>query len=218
MMSKYIRHSGSALAVATLLLTAACSGDKKTGDALAQDSALSRDMQLANRDSAVQPQLADVPAAAAPAPATVAPAPAPRPRPRPTPEPAPRPRPRPEPTVSTTPSGNTVTRTPTRSEPSVGSIAAGTTITLASSSRVCTNTNAVGDHVTATVTNAVSGSNGVVIPAGATASLEVTSLKRSENSRDNISIGFRVVVGVVQRSHVSSECHGRLSGHRARQE
>jgi hypothetical protein len=51
----------------------------------------------------------------------------------------------------------------------------------------------VGDHVTATVNNAVSGSNGAVIPAGATANLEITSLKRSENSNDQIQMGFRVM-------------------------
>jgi len=43
------------------------------------------------------------------------------------------------------------------------------------------------------VTEAVSGSNGAVIPAGATASVEVTALKRSENANDNVTMGLRVV-------------------------
>ena len=45
----------------------------------------------------------------------------------------------------------------------------------------------------ATVANSVSGSNGAVIPAGATATLEVTTLKRSENANDKIDMGFRLV-------------------------
>jgi hypothetical protein len=46
--------------------------------------------------------------------------------------------------------------------------------------------------VTATVANAVTGSNGAVIPAGATAHLVVTELKRSENVNDKIQMGFRI--------------------------
>ena len=42
------------------------------------------------------------------------------------------------------------------------------------------------------MTNAVTGSNGAVIPAGATANVEVTELKRSENANDNVVMGFRV--------------------------
>ncbi|HEY8851235.1 MAG TPA: hypothetical protein VIM36_03575, partial [Gemmatimonadaceae bacterium] len=75
----------------------------------------------------------------------------------------------------------------------VGTIAAGSTLSLTSNSKICTNTNKVGDHFTATVTNAITGSNGAVIPAGATAEVEVTELKRSENSSDNVVMGFRVI-------------------------
>jgi hypothetical protein len=57
---------------------------------------------------------------------------------------------------------------------------------------VCTNTNHVGETVTATVARAVTGSNGAVIPAGATAALEITQLKRSENVNDKIVMSFRV--------------------------
>jgi hypothetical protein len=66
-------------------------------------------------------------------------------------------------------------------------------LALSSGSKICTNTNKVGERFTATVTNPVSGSNGAVIPAGATASVEVTELKRSENANDNVVMGFRVV-------------------------
>jgi hypothetical protein len=185
------------LALAALAMTA-CVSEKKS-DTLAQDSTLNRDIQLANRDSAAQPQLKDVPAANAPAPAPAAPAPAPaRTTPRPT-APA-RTTPAPTrttptttaPTPSTTASGNTVTRTPGARETALGTISAGTALSLTSNARVCTNTNKVGDHVTATVANAVTGSNGATIPAGATANLEITSLKRSENVNDKIEMGFRL--------------------------
>ena len=43
-----------------------------------------------------------------------------------------------------------------------------------------------------TLTEPVTGSNGAVIPAGATAEIEVTKLKRSENANDNIEMGFAV--------------------------
>jgi len=50
----------------------------------------------------------------------------------------------------------------------------------------------VGDKVTATVSEAVNGSNGAVIPAGATVTLTVTKLKRSENVNDPVVMEFSV--------------------------
>ncbi len=61
-----------------------------------------------------------------------------------------------------------------------------------SGQRVCTNTNSVGDRFTAQIADPVQGSNGVVIPAGSSAVVEITTLKRSERSNDNIEIGLRV--------------------------
>jgi len=173
--------------VLALVAVAACNGDKKN-DTLAQDSTLNRDMQLANADTAATPALNDVPAAKTPTPSAAATTPrattpaktAPA-KAKPT-----------TPTKSTTASGNTVTRTPGAKESPLGTIAAGTSIALTSNSRVCTNTNHVGETVTATVANAVTGSNGATIPAGAKASLEITQLKRSENIKDNIEMSFRV--------------------------
>ena len=189
-MSKYIRRI-TPLALTFALGVAACSkGDNKADTSLAQDSALSRDLQLATGDSAAQPQLKDVPA----------PAPAPEPaaapsRPRST-KPATRPttpKPAPEPAAPPrTPSGNTVTTGEKTSGGNVGSIGSGTALTMASTSKICTNTNKVGDRFSATLNEAVNGSNGAVIPAGATAVLEVTKLKRSENANDNIEMGFAV--------------------------
>jgi hypothetical protein len=180
-MSKYIRVP---LALAFALAVGACQNDDAAGDsALATDSALNADLELAGQDTAAQPQLTDVPAGQAPStsrPATKAPS-----RPA-TKAPAPK-------APAKTASGNTVTRTPSGSEGAVGTIAAGTSINLASNSRVCTNTNKAGDRFTARVTAPVSGSNGATIPAGATATVEVVSLKRSENANDPIVMTLRVV-------------------------
>ena len=186
-MSKYISRI-TPLALTFALGVAACSkGDNKADTSLAQDTALSRDLQLATGDSAAQPQLKDVPATPAPTPAATTSKPrASRPAPKPaTPKPEPAAPPR-------TPSGNTVTAGEKSSGGNVGSIASGTTLTLASGSKVCTNTNKVGDRFSATLNEAVTGSNGAVIPAGATAVIEVTKLKRSENANDNIEMGFAV--------------------------
>jgi len=74
----------------------------------------------------------------------------------------------------------------------VGTIASGTSLSLRSNARVCTNTYQVGQTFTASLANAVSGSNGATIPAGANVTLEVTQLKRSENVNDKIVMEFAV--------------------------
>ncbi len=194
-MTKYIRGLSAPLALSIALVLAACTvSEKKSDTTLATDTALKRDLALANRDTTSQPALKDIPAtsAAAPAPAparttTARPAPARRPA-------------RTTPPVSapvTTPTGNTVTRNPTGSAASsaggsVGTIASGTTLALRSNARVCTNTYTVGQSFTATVASPVTGSNGATIPAGATVNLEVTTLKRSENVNDKIVMEFAV--------------------------
>src|SRR6185437_1691875 len=61
-----------------------------------------------------------------------------------------------------------------------------------SNEKVCTNTNKIDDHITATTSESVSGSNGVSIPAGATVNMTVTNLKRSENAKDPVVMEFRV--------------------------
>ncbi|HEY5087233.1 MAG TPA: glycine zipper domain-containing protein [Gemmatimonadaceae bacterium] len=182
----------------TLLAVAACSkGDNKSGqDALAQDSSLTRDLQLANNDTTAQPQLKDVPTTPPPAPQRPAAverrrvtySPPPRRR-EPTPQPAPVTQ---TPAPVTTPSGNTIVRTPSSTEGTVGVVSAGTNIALSSGQRVCTNTNSVGDRITATLAESVTGSNGVVIPAGATAVVEITSLGRSNQPGENMNIGLVV--------------------------
>lgn len=208
-MSKYTRHLGAtALAAATLL--GACKSDsgKVDSTALKTDTTLNRDLALANRDSTAQPQLQDVPAGGAAPAATTAPrtnnppARTTRPSSSGTTKTPARTTPAPKPTTPApvkTASGNTqTTNTGAAANPgstgggSVGTIPAGATLTTHANSRICTNTNAVGDHVTATVENAVTGSNGAVIPAGATLNLTVTQLKRSENANDAVVMEFAV--------------------------
>ena len=207
-MKKYTRRLGAPIVfVAVALLGACSSGEKKgpDGSALGADTTLNKDLALASRDSVSKPQLQDVPANAPAAPAPVKRAPARTERPRETPRNQPRetprnnpPAPAPEPTTRTTPSGNTETRNPGTGNPSaagggaVGTIAAGTTLNTHASSKICTNTNHVGDHVTATLDNTINGTNGAEIPAGATVNLTVTKLKRSENTNDPIVMEFDV--------------------------
>lgn len=209
-MTKYIRRARTPLALCAALALAACTVKEtsKTDSSLARDTVLNRDLALAGRDTTAQPQLRDVPASPAVTPPTPTPTPGAAtasPARRPT-LPATRPspsgrtatsarRPAPAPTTTTTPSGNTVTRNAPGTSSgggAVGTIASGTSLSLRSNSRVCTNTYTTGQTFTATVANAVTGSNGATIPAGATVNLEVTQVKRSENMNDKIVMEFAV--------------------------
>lgn len=149
-----------------IAMLAACGGDKSNADsALAADSTLSRDLQLAGTDTAARPQLTDVPKAPPVAKA---------------------------PTKAPTKAAPTKTAPvpPAPAAPKVGTIASGTQLSLKTSSDLCTNTNKVGDSYTATLSEAVNGSNGAVIPAGATVTFTVSKLKRSENANDPIEMVF----------------------------
>ena len=181
-MVQYIPRLSASLVLSLALFAGACAKSDNTASA---DSALNKDIQLANGDSAAQPALTDVPAATATTPSTKTTTPKTTTTTRTTTTTT-------KPSTSKTASGNTVTRNPSGSATRTGTIAAGSTLNLASSSTICTNTHHVGDHFNATVTNAVTGSNGAVIPAGATANVEITELKRSENANDNVVMGFRV--------------------------
>lgn len=179
-MVQYIPRFSASLALSLALFAGACS---KKDDTAAADSALNKDIQLANGDTSARPALTDVPAG------TAANTPGTKTTTTTTRKPTTTTR---KPT-SVTSSGNTVTRNNSGSAARIGTIPAGATLNLASGSKVCTNTNHVGDRFNASVTNAIVGSNGAVIPAGATATVEVTELKRSENVNDNVVMGFRVV-------------------------
>lgn len=203
-MSQYIRRFTAPAVIGLALLAGACSEKPASDDALSADSSLSRDLALAGADSLAQPALTDTfttPSAVAPAPSP-APAPpraaSPAPRPAQTPSRPSAPRPTPSapaatPAPTTTASGNTVRAGSGAEAAKMGTIASGTTIALTSNQTVCTNTNKVGDRFTATVAETVHGSDGAVIPAGATAVVRVTELKRSENANDQIRVGLEVV-------------------------
>lgn len=184
-MTKYIRRVAAPLALAAVAALGACKGKETPADT----SALNKDLALANAaDTMQQPALTDVPAnpPATSTPATKAPSTSTRPttsRPKP---------PASTPKETRTPSGNVVSKEPSSGGGAVGTVAAGTQLQLNSASKVCTNTNAVGDKFTATVAEAVTGTNGAVIPAGATVTLTVTQLKRSENVNDKIIMEFEV--------------------------
>lgn len=188
-MAEYIRRISAAAVLGVALLAGACSGDgeRRADSALTQDSALSRDLLLAGADTSVEPQLQDMPAdepitpgASAPAPRTTTPARTTT-RPRTT-----------TPRTTTPSSPSTSPSTGSSGGGAVGSIAAGETLSLASDSRVCTNTYKVGSTFTATVTETVTGSNGARIPQGAKVSLTVTKADRSENMNDPIVFEFAV--------------------------
>ncbi|HET7632202.1 MAG TPA: hypothetical protein VFK16_07810 [Gemmatimonadaceae bacterium] len=153
------------------MLMAACGGARES----AKDTAMSSDLSMAGGAAATQPALGDT-AAASKSASTEATKPAPKAAPK-VEKPAPR---------TTKPAATTPKPTP---KPPA-EIASGTNIALHPSTNVCTDSNKVGQTVKATVATAVSGSNGAVIPAGAVVSLRITELKRSENSKDPITMSF----------------------------
>ena len=74
----------------------------------------------------------------------------------------------------------------------VGTIAAGTTLNRTRRRRSARTPTRSAITSRRRSTNAVSGSNGATIPAGATVNMTVTQLKRSENSNDKIVMEFAV--------------------------
>ncbi|MFN8860559.1 MAG: hypothetical protein ACK6DP_09375 [Gemmatimonas sp.] len=180
----------SSLAIVVL---AACGGDKAAERAaLSSDTALGRDLALAQQDSA-QPQLQDVPVPARePAPPPVE-APPPAPRPRPTPRPSPRP-PAPAPAAAPAPwPSPTPAPAPAPAAEVSGTVAAGTTMRFVANARVCSNTAAVGDRFAATLAQSVGATNGVSIPEGATGTFEVVEAKTAKNSNDNTVLRVKLV-------------------------
>lgn len=194
-MKSYIRTTAAAFAAA--LAFSACS-EGKSEDILAQDSSLTRDLALANQDTLAQPQLQDVPvnadetAVAESEPVaqkirvvsrgtgrTVNPPVVRRTQSAPAAE---------APQAVVTESGNTVTENARGSERQLGVIGSGEQISMYSGQRVCTNTNSVGDRFTATLVESVQGTNGAMIPAGATAIVEITRASRSNGPNDPVQL------------------------------
>ena len=196
-MNTKLRAYIALLAVGALTALSACKDTKKGDDPLAQDTSLTNDLALANKDTASQPQLTDVPVSSAPAPVAAEPAPAPartivRTIPRRVVKTPVKAAPAPQPTERVTPSGNTEHVTAAGSEKPLGVISAGSEIALSSGQRICTNTNSVGDRFTAQIADPVMGANGSVIPVGSIATVEITSLQKSRQDGDKIEIGLRV--------------------------
>ncbi len=178
-----------AFAAAVAVSAGACNKDKSNGATLSQDTTLNRDLALANKDSASQPQLKDVPADSS-QPAASTPKSAERTRPR---HRAPSSSSAAAPESTTTASGNSVATTPAGSEVALGTIPSGTTINMTSNDKVCTNTNKPGDKFSASVTDAVVGSNGATIPAGSNVLMQVADLQRSGNATKSIQMTFSVL-------------------------
>jgi hypothetical protein len=197
-MSVFPRSSRFASTLVMALAFAA--GCRDRADAPVVDSSLAQDLVLAQREGPGPVVFNDAPEGAA-KPAAAAPA---RPTPQPRPPRASAPRPRPTPRRESPPAPvASAPRAPVRQaeepEPTpapapaavAGIIGAGSRIGMTINGRVCTNTALAGDKFTATVTTSTIGSNGAMIPAGATVVLEVASVDRAdpiENSR----IEFRV--------------------------
>ena len=187
---QYIRTTRAPFALLALSAVIACSrgDDNRADSALATDTALNRDINLAGTDTAAQPQLTDVPAASStPTPSASRPATS-----RPT-------------TSGSRPSTTTSRPSTTTSRPSTSSsgssssgssasgsgssgtttVNAGYTVNARSNQKVCTNTIKVGDTFTATVYETVSGTGTASIPEGATVTLRVTQVSRGENVKDD---------------------------------
>lgn len=174
-----IKYTGRLLPILAVAFLAACGGDKSNSDsALGMDTTLNRDLALAGTDTAAQPQLTDVPATPAGGSKTT--------------------------TATKRPATSTKTSTPTKTASGntktsgtgtasrSGTISAGSALNVRANSELCTNTHKVGDKFMATVNESVVGSNGATIPAGATVTLTVTKLNRSENVNDPIEMEFSV--------------------------
>lgn len=148
------------------VFAAACSGGDKDS-AMARDSALSRDLQMA-QPNASAPQLGDTASATAKAaPAAAAPSRAPK---------------------SASPStANASAPAPAAAPAPAKAIAAGTRFVLAASGTVCTNTNKVGDTFKATVFEPVS-SGAVTVAQGSVVTLELTRLERKTGVNNEVAM------------------------------
>jgi outer membrane biosynthesis protein TonB len=187
------RVAPSFAALAVLATFAGCRDRASSDAAGTPDSSLARDLAMARQQLPPQTVFNDAPiggtTSAAPSAGAPEPKPAPpkarAPRPTPTPRrespPAPvvrSPRPTPPAPVSQQPVPEPAPApTPARA---AGIIGAGSRVGMTTNGRVCARTALAGDKFTATVSSATTGTNGAVIPAGATVVLEVSSVDRAD--------------------------------------
>lgn len=198
----HARATRRAAAVAVVALAMAVGCRDRTA-APTTDSSLAQDLAMAQRGGVVGPVVFNDAPAGANAPASRSPAAA-QPKPEPprvatrTPRPTPRPQQPPAP-VSRTPEPTPpqdVATTPAPAAapapaPAPGIIGAGTQVGMNTNARVCTANVLVGDKFTATVSTPTVGSNGAIIPAGATVVLEVASVNKADPAEAS-RIEFRV--------------------------
>lgn len=194
--------------LASAVSAAACRGDASTR---ASDSALARDLALANVVASQPESFNDAPLGEPSAPefetpefetpespakvtAPRASAPSPRPRPAPprtTPQPQPRSLPRAsEPAPAPAPAGEPAPA-PGPEPAAAAGFAPGTRLALTTDTRVCTVTGRPGDKLTATLRDPVRGTGGATIPAGSLIVLEVASLEPGDPAESG-RIVFRV--------------------------
>jgi len=176
---------------------AACGRDDQNA-AVQTDSAMLRDLQMAQSDTAT-PTFSDTAMGGAPARVPVA-SPTPTP-PRPTPQRAParveRQAPAPTPTrpvevaSAPTPEPTPAAAPAAAPGPKTGRISAGTGISVTTSDQVCTINGRPGDKIVARVSADVVGADGAVIPAGSTAVLEVAQISRGQTP-EGAQLVFRV--------------------------
>jgi hypothetical protein len=178
------------LAVFGLALAAACA-DGDGQDAATADS-LNRDLQLATPDSNVT--LNDPPASTTtPAPSTSAPSTS-----------------RPSTSQPSRPStSQPSTSTPA---PAARTLAAGTEVRATVGTEISSNTHKEGQTVTARVASDVRDTQGrVVIPAGSTVNLTITSIRESENKSDNTGT-LTLAAASVEINGVTSDLNGNVTG------
>jgi hypothetical protein len=171
-----IRAIASTTALGAVVFAAAACGGDKTDEL----QAAQRDVALAPPSTpAVLPPVADVPVTP---PKTALSKPVPARNPAKTPP-------------VTTPVKPPASTTPPAAPPgpAYGVVSSGSEFDVLPATKVCTNTQKVGDRVTATLAEAVNGSSGASIPAGATATLEVTKSQFGNNDVNKVALDFRVV-------------------------
>ena len=181
----------AATTVVALSLLAACRDRGASDSASAPDSALARDLALAQQQLPPQTVFNDAPIGAE---KTASPSKG-EPDPRPEPPRARAPRPTPSPRREDPPAPVARSRRPTPPAPTseqpaatpaaapaaaVGIFGVGSRVGMTMNGRVCVATVLAGDKFTATVSSPTVGSNGAVIPAGATVVLEVVSVERGD--------------------------------------
>jgi hypothetical protein len=184
----FSRRAASAIVALTMLV--ACRDRAADRSASEPDSALARDLAMAQQQLPPQTVFNDAPLGATNAsPAAAAPEPRPEPPRARAPKPVPTPRRESPPAPvaraprSTPPAPVADEPAPTPAQapaPAAGVIGVGSRVGMTMNGRVCVSTALAGDKFTATVSNATVGSNGAIIPAGSTVVLEIASVDRAD--------------------------------------